>query len=337
MQQPQGPPYAPQGAGLGGQPTLNVDAPISAVLIAVFICSAALNMTIFQRNRKRGVKFVLSAVVFGFSMARIAANVMRIVWAGYPRNASIAIAAGVLTSAGVVLLFIVNLLLTQRIVRAHHPRFGWSLPGRIFFRFFLFSIVGMLIMVIVASVYGFYTLDPGVLSKIRNVQLVASTYLAVLAFLPIPILAVNFAVPRKTPLDNFGTGSMRFKVFLVLFTAALLTLGAGFRAGIAYYVRPKTDPAWFHSKACYYCFNYVIELVVVFTYALNRFDRLFLIPNGSKAPGDYSRLANATNTKSDEEALATEDRPITAAEQRQQERQWETQLQSELEKREADA
>lgn len=269
-------------------------------------------------------------------MARIAANVMRIVWAGYPRNASIAIAAGVLASAGVVLLFIVNLLLTQRIVRAHHPSFGWSLPGRIFFRFFLFSVVGMLIMVIIPTVYGFYTLDAGVLNKIHNVQLVAVTFLAVLAFLPIPILAVNFAVPRTTPIDNFGSGSMRFKVFLVLFTAALLTLGAGFRAGIAYYVRPKTDPAWYHNKACYYCFNYVIELVVVFTYALNRFDRLFLIPNGSKAPGDYSRLANATNAKTDEEAV-TEDRPITAAEQRQQERQWENRLQSELEKREADA
>lgn len=332
---PPGPPYVPQFAGLGLQPTLGVDAPISAVMIALFICSAVINMTIFQKNRRRGHKFILSAVVFGFSMARIAANTMRIVWAGYPTKPSIAIAAGVLTNAGVVLLFIVNLILTSRIVRAYHPNFGWSKPGRYFFHFFYMSVVAMLIMVIVATVYSFYTLDTDALSKIRTVQLFATTYLAVLAFLPIPIIAVIFLVPRKSPLDRFGTGTMRTKIILVLFTAVLLTLGASFRAGTAYYRRPKADPAWFHSKACYYCFNYVIELVCVFTYALSRFDKRFWVPNGCHHPGDYTRLTNHPNGKVDEEApVPAEQRPVTVDEERQRERQWEEQLQEELEKRE---
>lgn len=332
--QVQGPPYVPQVAGLGGQPTLGVDAPISAVIIVLFICSAVFNMTIFQKNRRRGHKFVLSALLFGFSMARIAANTMRIVWAGYPFNARIAIAAGILTNAGVLLLFIVNLILVSRIVRAYHPNFGWSKPGRYFFRFFYVSVVAMLIMVIVASVYSFYTLDKDALSKIRTVQLFATTYLAVLAFLPIPIVAVTFLVPRKSPVDRFGTGSMRTKVILLLFTATLLALGACFRAGTAYIVRPKTNPAWFHSKACYYCFNYVIELVCVYTYALNRFDKRFWVPNGCHHPGDYTRLTNHPNGKVDEEApIPEEQRPVTVDEERQREQQWESQLQSELEKR----
>lgn len=289
-------------------------------------------MTIFQVNNRKGHKFVMSAVTFGFSMARISANVMRIVWAGYPHNASIAIAANVLTNAGVVLLFVINLILTQRIVRAHHPKLGWSTPGRAFFRFFYFSVAAMLVMVITAVVYSFYTLDMGALDKIRKVQLFAITYLAVLAFLPIPIVAVTLLTARNGVQDNFGTGSMKYKVFLVVFASALLALGAGFRAGVAYEKRPANDPAWFHHKACYYCFNYVIELLVVFTWALSRFDRRFWVPNGSKAPGDYSR-GGEFNAKVDEENI-TEERPVTAAEQRQKENKWEHQLQDELEKRE---
>lgn len=82
---------------------------------------------------------------------------------------------------------------------------------------------------------------------------------------------------------------MRTKVRLVLFTSLLLALGAGFRAGVAYMVRPATNPAWFHHKACFYLFNFAIEIIVVYSYALLRFDHRFHIPNGSSRPGDYSQ------------------------------------------------
>ncbi|KAM3446888.1 hypothetical protein MY3296_009253 [Beauveria thailandica] len=336
----QGPPYPPTGAGLGGRPTVGVDVPISSVFIAIFVVSAALNMIILQRNRRRGHKFVLSGLLFGFSMARITANVMRIVWATRPNNASIAIAASVLTNAGVVLLFVVNLILVQRLLRAYHPHLGWSLPVGLAFRFLYFSIAAAIIMVIVAVVYSFYTLDVTARHRIREVQLTGTVFLAVLAFLPIPLgLAVGLAPAGRHPRDPFGQShpqgrarSLRFKLALVVATSALLTLGAAFRAGTAFYQRSAANPAWFHSKPCYYCFNYLIEIVCVFSYTLLRFDRLFHVPDGCSAPGDYAGRGDHSKAEKAgglEEALDSE-RPLTAAEQREHNSAWDAQLRNEL-------
>ena len=62
-------------------------------------------------------------------------------------------------------------------------------------------------------------------------------------------------------------------------TALLLTLGAGFRTGVAYaQTRPAEDPAWYDSKACFYVFNFVTELGVIYLYAMARVDRTFYVP-----------------------------------------------------------
>jgi hypothetical protein len=257
---------------MGGSPTKGVDIPISAVFILLFACAAALNMTIFQINRRRNHKFIISAVTFGFCMARITANVLRIVWARYPTNARIAIAASVFANAGVLLLYIVNIIFFQRILRALHPNFGWRQPVRLAFRFLYFGVFACLVMVITG-----------------DVRLVASVYIAVLSFIPIPGILLCLLFPRRHPADHFGHGSMNTKIILVLFTTTLLALGASFRAGVAFLpVRPTTDPGWFNHKAVFYCFSYVIELIVVYTYALMRMDKRFHIPNGSSAPWHYS-------------------------------------------------
>lgn len=300
--------------------------------------SAVLNMTILQLNLRRGHKFVLSGLVFGFSMARITANIMRIVWANYPTNASIAIAASVLTNAGVVLLFVVNLILVQRVLRAYHPTLGWRRPVSIAFRLLYSSIAAAIIMVIIAVVYSFYTLDMTVRNRVREVQLTGTVFLAVLAFLPIPIGLAAALVPSREQPDLFGQShpqgrarSLRFKLGIILFTSTLLTLGAAFRAGTAFYQRPANNPAWYQSKACYYCFTYVIEVICVFTYVLLRFDRLFHIPDGSSAPGHYSARQHDAEKAGVEEALDTE-RPLTAQEQRAEESRWDSQLRSELDR-----
>lgn len=308
-----GPPYLPTTAGLGGRPTVSVDDPISGVLLAFFVGGAVLNMTIFQLNKRRSHKFILSGLLFGFCMARITANVLRIVWASYPNNARIAIAAQVFVNAGVVLLFVVNLIFAQRILRAFHPHIGWSKPVTLVFRFLFFSIVANLIMVIVAVVYSFYTLDPTIRLELRKIQLTAVTYLAVLAFLPLLVTAISILLPRKAPMDKFGQGRMRTKVFLLVFTSSLLTLGAAFRAGVAYQIRPIAHPAWFHHKACFYVFNYVIELIVVYSYALSRFDRRFHIPDGSSGPGAYSSSDSSNDriyrVNTESEVFGDDERP----------------------------
>jgi hypothetical protein len=69
MDTPQGPPYAPQVWLIGGLPSKNIDIPVTAVFLALFIGAAALHMTIFQTNRSRGHKFLISILLFGELMA----------------------------------------------------------------------------------------------------------------------------------------------------------------------------------------------------------------------------------------------------------------------------
>ena len=192
-------------------------------------------------------------------------------------------------------------------------------------------------MVITAVVYTFYTLNMSTRQKLRDIQLTASTYLAILAFLPLPVIALCILLPRKAPMDKFGQGRMRTKVYLLTTTATLLALGAGFRTGVAFQRRPADHPAWFHHKACYYIFNYTIELIVVYSYALSRFDRRFHIPNGSKGPGAYSSSVDTAQSKkvvnrvmTEEEVFGDDEPPRTAQQQRQQEQQWESNLNKEI-------
>ncbi|KAF4449923.1 hypothetical protein F53441_6842 [Fusarium austroafricanum] len=332
---PQGPPYLPQTAGLGGRPTTSVDDPISGVILGFFVAGAILNMTIFQLNRKRSHKFVLSGLLFGFCMARISANVLRIVWASYPNDVSIAIAAQVFANAGVVLLFVVNLIFAQRILRAYHLHIGWSKPASLAFKFLYFSILASLVMLITAVVTNFYTLNKHTKQQLRDLQLTGSTFLAILAFLPLPIVGLCFILPRKAPMDKFGQGRMRTKIYLLVFTTVLLSLGAWFRTGVSYKVVPVQHPRWYHSKACFYCFNYVIEIIVVFSYALSRFDRRFHVPDGSHAPGDYSGSNKKTQERmhrvnTEEEVFGDDERPRTADQRQQQQNQWEAGLKKEL-------
>ncbi|KAK3391038.1 hypothetical protein B0H63DRAFT_130643 [Podospora didyma] len=284
-----GPPYLPQAAQLGGAPSIAVDVPICSVLLSLFVIGAAMNMTIFQVNRRHGYRFLFSGLLFGFCMARIVALSMRIAWSAYPRDINVAIASQIFTAAGVLLLFVTNLIFAQRMIRAYHPFFGWARGTTFLFRFLFVSIVLVLVMVITVSVQSFFTLDHNTRRIDRDIQLFCATYLAVIAFLPIPIVLVAALVPRRTRIDKFGQGHFRTKFGLLTFTATLLAAGAIFRAANSFAPpRPLDDPAWYQSKACYFCFNFVIELVVVFTYALSRFDRRFHVPNGSSAPGHYS-------------------------------------------------
>ena len=297
MQQAQsGPPYAPTTAMLGGRPTVPLDDPICACLLLLYVAAAATNMTIFQINRRRDHKFLFSALLFGFCMARITTLVLRIAWASRPANVNLAIAATIFVNAGVLVLFIVNLIFAQRVVRSYHPALGWSRALGWAFRFLYLCVLAMLVMIITVTVDSFFTLDAGTRRIDRDVQLFVGTYIAALAFLPLPITLLAVALPlshpqqrrRRRP-EKFGQGRQRTKVWLILSTSALLALGAGFRTGVNFTTpRPASDPAWYHSKACFYCFNFVIELAVVYAYTVMRFDRRFHVPDGSSAPGHYS-------------------------------------------------
>ena len=299
MQGPKGPPYLPTTAGLGGMPTKSLDDPICAVFLVLFVIGAATHMTILQINLRRKKKFVMSGLIFGFCMARITTMTMRMVWASYPHDISVAIAAQVFVAAGVILLFIINLIFAQRIVRASHPHWAWAKWFSVAFKLYYASIVVMLVALITCTVQSFYTLSRNTRRIDRDVQLVGGTYFAVAAFLPIPLLSLRVIIPDRPPIEKFGHGRFRTKILVLLFSSALLTLGAAFRAGINYVPRPQKNPAWYTSKACFYIFNFTIEIIVVALYAIIRVDKRFHIPDGSHGPGDYTNMSkNGTARRS---------------------------------------
>lgn len=289
IQQTQHAPYAPTTAGIGGSPTTTFDDTITSVFLVLFIIGAAVHMTILQVNQRRGKKFVMSGMLFGFCMARITACTMRLVWSTHSRNISIAIAAQVFVAAGVLLLFVVNLIFVQRILRASHPHWAWAKWLSVVFKVYYASIVVMLVALITCTVQSFYTLSHNTRRIDRDVQRVGTTYFAMAAFLPIPLVVLRVILPKKVEhVDKFGEGRFRTKIRVLLFSSFILTLGAAFRAGTSYVPRPRNNPAWYHSKACFYIFNFTIEIIVVALYAVIRVDKRFHIPNKAHGPGSYS-------------------------------------------------
>jgi hypothetical protein len=283
-------PFLPTTAGLGGQPNKSLDDPITAVYLVLFLIGAITHMAILQLNQRKSPKhkFLMSGMIFGFCMARVVSCTMRIVWSTTPTNISVAIAAQIFVAAGVVVLFVVNLIFAQRIVRACHPKWAWSKSFSMAFKVYDASIIVMLIALITCTIQSFFTLSTNTRRIDRDVQRVGGVYFAVAAFIPIPLVLLRIVVPKSTRIEKFGEGHFRTKIFVLLFSSAILTLGAAFRAGISFMPRPITDPAWYHSKACFYIFDFGVEIVVVYLYAFLRVDKRFHVPDGSHHPGDYA-------------------------------------------------
>jgi hypothetical protein len=286
-----GPPYAPTTASLGGLPTISVDVPICAVFLALFVIGAASHMTILRLNLSRGHKFIPSGATFGFCMARIVACSLRIALACHPTNLRLAMAAQIFVAAGVLILFILNLTYAQRLLRAFHPRVGWSRPVSYFFKALYVIIIFSLAMLITVVVQSFYTLNPNTRRIDHDVQFYGLAYFVMFSFLPLPILAYSLLAPRGEQIDHFGRGSWSAKFVIVGVAGVLLCLGASFRAATTYMSpRPLNNPPWYDDKACFYVFNFTIEIIVVYLFLLGRVDQRFYVPDGSSKVRRYSGL-----------------------------------------------
>ncbi|KAJ5948107.1 hypothetical protein N7466_001122 [Penicillium verhagenii] len=302
--QTRGGPYASDTAGMGGLPTTIPDVPVCAVFMVLYICFAATNMTIFQKNRRRGHKFIPSALMFGFCMSRILTLILRIVWSQQPTNIRVVIAAQIFVNAGVLILYIINLVLAQRILRAKQPHIGWNPILRKGFKVIYALIGGALVMVIIAVVVTVYTLNPHVQQKCRDVELAALTYLLIFNCLPALHIAVAVLLPKSKPEERFGQGSSGIQVLIVTMSACFCMMIAGFKTGVMWSpARLATDAAWYDSKACFYIFNFTFEICTLSTLTFSRIDRRFWIPNGSTQPGDYRQLGMPTPVGADTDSL----------------------------------
>jgi len=162
-----------------------------------------------------------------------------------------------------------------------------------------------LVALITCFVQSLYTLDPHTRRVDHAVQMYGVTFFLVIAIFPVPFILVNYLVlvvenredKRSQMADDVRSvqrptmaGDVRLSSGIVAFATLVLVIGMGFRAGTGWSTPPPAShPAWYDSKACFYLFNFVTELVVVFFYAVVRVDRLFFIPGkGQEEPVMHS-------------------------------------------------
>jgi hypothetical protein len=223
-------------------------------------------------------------------MARILTTVLRIWSISAPQNIKLLLAANIFVAAGVVMIYIINLLFALRLLRSSHPHLGWNRIFSIIFYTLIGIVVATIVVLITAIIQSYETLNPQIRRIDRDITLYGVTYFGIVAFLPIPLVIVGLSLPKHSSLDKIGTGRWRTKVSVLLVATALISSGALFRMATSWKTPvPHTQPlpGYFH-RAYFYIFNFGVEIIVLYLYAFLRIDRRFHIPNGAHGLGSYS-------------------------------------------------
>ena len=283
------PPYvSTRITSVGGRPTVDQDIPVCAILICVYLVGAITNMGIYQLNRRKGHKFPMSLVMFGFCMSRVVTCVLRLVWATRPNNVHIAIAAQIFTNVGVLVVYFVLLFLALRVFRATHPKLGWSkaLNKTLIFSYILLLLA--ILLTISFTILTFYTLNMTLRSVALWVQRSAILYMMIFNVTTLVLLLLSILLPRAADNENFDTGSMGSKLIILGVAVFFSIFIAGFRAGIVWSSpQPASNPAWYDTKAAFYVILFGFEIIIIYLFLFTRIDRRFWVPNGSNKPGDY--------------------------------------------------
>ena len=231
--------------------------------------------------------------------------ILRIVWATRQKNVRIAIAANIFLGVGVILVFTVNVLFAQRIVRACHPHAGWHAIFHWAFMSIYTLILITLCILVTVNIQTFYTLNHNTKRIDRDLLLYSQTYYVLIGFLPVPLVIGGLVLPRRTRVEKFGQGRFRTKVAILLTASLLLCLGAAYRVGVNYAggLRSRDNPANYQGKTPFYIFNFGVEIIVIYLYALVRVDKRFFVPNQSHKPGDYSRRGDYYDRRSLEKVM----------------------------------
>jgi hypothetical protein len=197
----------------------------------------------------------------------------------------------------------VNVIFTQRILRAIHPHFGWNARVSKFFLALLVSVPMIIVWNIISLTISFFTLNPRTLTTSHHLLLFGGSYNLFLCMFPIFVIGIASSIPSPTPIEKFGTGRFRYKVILLLFASFTLTVGTLIRLIAAAWIFPIDAPGLIDSKTTFYTTGFMLEIIVVFIYAVGRIDLKFHVPDGCTGPGDYSR---SSTREEDEENLFQE-------------------------------
>lgn len=239
----------------------------------------------------------------GLCWIRLVTLSLRIAWSQHPTSIRLGIAAQIFVNIGTVLLFFANFFFTQRIIRAQHPYFGWSLFYSPITILLCAWTVLSVIAVIIVSIQMFYTQSTNTLRIDRDVQIYVETAFAVIATLPLLMVLLSTLIRQKPSIknkqtyDKFGAGSMRAKIILVCVASGLLGFANALKAGTDYLpAKPLFIPGtqtpsvlpWYYTRGVFYGLGLAPELIVLYMYIIFQVNLRFVIPDGAKGPYSYA-------------------------------------------------
>src|SRR6266480_6549787 len=210
-------------------------------------------------------------------MCRIVTMVLRLAWSTNPHNVRLGLAANIFVQAGTILLYVVNLIFAQWIIRAQHTRIACHSALTLLWHLLIAVIILNLILLVVSAVQTSYTLNPRVHKIDRIIQIYGTTFYTATAFLPLALLALGLLLPRCTRTEKFGSGLFRHKIAILATASTLCTLRAAYGCSVKWL--PPTpiqqQAKWQYSKLAFYLFDFGPEIVVVVLYAIVRMDWMF--------------------------------------------------------------
>jgi hypothetical protein len=184
-------------------------------------------------------------------------------------------------------LFAINIFFTQRIIRAIHPKFGWHPAVNNAFWGVIISVPLIIFWNITIASVGAFVTSPKAVRTVRGLSLFGSAWTTFLSLFPTIFVPIAAVIPSPTPIEKFGVGRFRWKVLMVIWASAMLFVGAVVRAIANAQVHPKNAPGQVDSRAVFYTTGFMLEILVVFVFAVGRIDLLFHVPDGCTGPGDH--------------------------------------------------
>lgn len=191
----------------------------------------------------------------------------------------------------------INIFFAQRIVRSMLPMVGWHPIFSKGTLFLVLTVPAIIVLNVIALSVSFFSAgNNDRLSMIDTALKVGSSWIVWLGVVPLVMLAATSGIPGPPP-EAFGIGQLRQKAVLVILASLMVATGAVIRLyTLSNPLTPGMSNPMF-TKPVFYTTGFMLEIIVVYAYAVVRVDLLFHVPNGSSGPGDYSKDTKPTPEK----------------------------------------
>ncbi|KAK9465632.1 hypothetical protein V1512DRAFT_265503 [Lipomyces arxii] len=308
-------------ATFGGLPT-HADIAPSSVAIAIFSVLSFVNLTLYRNNNSARHKFYVSRLLLIHALFRLSTFIVRLVSATKNGDLGLELTAASLVSAGVTILYNIDLILAQRVFAAMHP--SLTHPRALFTRlmYALYAIVISILIVTIILTSIAPTLSPSGVQSIVRFRKFAGIFYTVIAALPLFIIAVAYSISSD---DTYPTryadwieqynglyrpvnkdqgpetdalagdvapvrvippleqGQRGVSVLMIVLASIMLIITTGIRTSSLFMKVHAGDLPWVDNRVTMYVCSFAIEALISMVYTFGRADLKFYIPDRKPA------------------------------------------------------